>query len=57
VSWSNHLDPDATIVRQKQEAEAQKGDPRTGWLEAGWRSRFEDVIWTLLNTPEFLFTP
>jgi hypothetical protein len=57
VSWSNHLDPDATIVRQKQEADAQKGDPRTGWLEAGWRSRFEDVIWTLLNTPEFLFTP
>ncbi|MEI6712620.1 MAG: DUF1553 domain-containing protein [Verrucomicrobiota bacterium] len=57
VSWSNHLDPDATIVRQKQEAEARKGDPVTPWLETSWRLRLEDVVWTLLNAPEFVFTP
>jgi hypothetical protein len=57
VSWSNHLDPDATIVRQKQEADARKGDPVTPWLETTWRLRLEDVVWTLLNAPEFVFTP
>jgi hypothetical protein len=57
VSWSNHLDPDATVVRQKQEQAARRGDPPTGWLEPGWRMRMEDVLWSLLNAPEFVFTP
>src|SRR4051794_14602332 len=27
VSWSNHLNPEATIVRQAEEAAARRGDP------------------------------
>ena len=27
VSWSNHLDPEATVVRHKQEEAARRGDP------------------------------
>jgi len=57
VSWSNHLDPDATVVRQKQEHDARKGEPATEWLTESWRTRMEDVVWSLLNAPEFIFTP
>jgi hypothetical protein len=57
VSWSNHLDPEATLVRQEQEIAARRGDPPTDKLEAGWRTRLEDVLWALLNAPEWVFAP
>jgi len=57
VSWSNHLDPEATIVRQEQELAARKGDPPTNRLEASWRQRLEDSLWAMLNAPEWVFTP
>jgi hypothetical protein len=57
VSWSNHLDPQATIIRQKQEDAARAGDPPTNRLTAAWRSKVEDVLWAVLNSPEFVFTP
>jgi hypothetical protein len=57
VSWSNHLDPEATIVRQQQELDARRGDPPTEKLDADWRTRLEDVLWALLNAPEWVFAP
>lgn len=57
VSWSNHLDPEATLVRQEQEAAARRGDPPTAKLDAAWRTRLEDVLWAILNAPEWAFTP
>jgi len=57
VSWSNHLDPQATVIRQQQEDAARAGDPPTERLTTDWRSRMEDVLWAVLNSPEFVFTP
>ncbi len=56
VSWSNHLDPSATIVRQQQEDAARRGDPPTDRLVPEWRERLEDVLWSLVNSPELVFT-
>lgn len=57
VSWSNHLDSEATVVRQQQEIDARRGDAPTTRLDAGWRQRLEDVLWALLNAPEWVFAP
>ncbi|AGA24872.1 DUF1553 domain-containing protein [Singulisphaera acidiphila] len=57
VSWSNHLTEEANRIKVEREAEARRGDPPTDRLDAAWRRRLEDVLWTMLNSPEFLFTP
>lgn len=57
VSWSNHLDAEATIVRQAQETAARRGDPPTRRLNAEWRKRLEDILWAMLNAPEWAFSP
>jgi len=55
VSWSNHLNDRATTVRMQQEAAARRGDPPTNQLQDEWRRRAEDVVWALVNSPEFLY--
>jgi hypothetical protein len=57
VSWSNHLDGEATTVRMEQEKAARRGEPPTDRLDASWRGRLEDVLWALLNAPEWAFSP
>jgi hypothetical protein len=57
VSWSNHLTPEANEIKIQLEAAARRGDPPTPRLESAWRQRLEDVLWSLLNDPEFVFTP
>lgn len=57
VSWSNHLDPEATEIKVELEEAVRKGDPPTMKLESGWHERMEDMLWTLINSPEFVFLP
>lgn len=57
VSWSNHLDAEATNVRMEQEKAARRGEPPTAKLVAVWRARMEDVLWAMLNAPEWAFSP
>lgn len=57
VSWSNHLHPEATRIKQEAERSARAGDPPTERLAAAWRERLEDAVWSLVNSPEFVFVP
>jgi hypothetical protein len=57
VSWSNHLDGAATTIAQQKEAAARRGDPPTNALNTDWRLRMEDVLWAVLNSPEWIYTP
>ncbi len=57
VSWSNHLHPEATKIKLEAERAARAGDPPTTRLASGWRERMEDAVWTLVNSPEFVFVP
>ncbi len=57
VSWSNHLDAEATTVRMEQEKAARAGDPPTQRLVKEWRQRLEDILWAMLNAPEWAFSP
>ncbi|MEZ6044104.1 MAG: DUF1553 domain-containing protein [Planctomycetaceae bacterium] len=57
VSWSNHLKPRANEMKIEFEEKIQAGDPPTTLLEADWRERAEDMLWALINSPEFLILP
>ncbi len=57
VSWANHFDPESTRIRMAEERKVRMGDLPTGLLTAEFREHFEDVVWALLNTPEFSTIP
>ncbi|MBP86396.1 MAG: hypothetical protein CMJ64_06735 [Planctomycetaceae bacterium] len=57
VSWSNHLSAEATRIKLELERQIRAGDPPTERLMSGWRERMEDVVWALVNSPEFVFIP
>lgn len=39
------------------EERARQGDEPTPRLQPHWRERMEDVLWALVNSPEFVFVP
>ncbi len=57
ISWSNHVDPDANVLREQHAAQARRGDAPTLRLEADWRGRLEDVVWALINAPSWITAP
>ena len=57
VSWSNHFDPESARRQIALKKEVEAGDPPTPRLTPDWRERYEDVLWVLLNSPEFVFVP
>jgi len=57
VSWSNHLSTEANQVRVARQREFEKGDSPTTRLTRDWRERAEDLVWTLINSPEYVWIP
>ncbi|MEX2215246.1 MAG: DUF1553 domain-containing protein, partial [Phycisphaeraceae bacterium] len=57
VSWANHLSAEATEIKYQVEKLVREGDPPTQRLKADWRDRMEDMVWALVNSPEFVFVP
>ena len=57
VSWSNHLSAEATIIRMEEERKMRMGAEPTKRLTKDFRERFEDTLWAMVNSPEFVLMP
>ena len=57
VSWANHMDSKATLIRMEEERMVRMGDAPTETLKTEYRDRFEDALWALVNSPEFKLLP
>ena len=57
VSWANHMDSEATLIRMEEERKVRMGDDPTETLKPEYRERFEDALWALVNSPEFKLLP
>jgi hypothetical protein len=57
VSWSNHLSAEATLIRMEEERRLRMGDQPTKRLTPEFRERYEDTLWALVNSPEFVVLP
>ena len=57
VSWSNHLNTEANVIKVEMQELVRQGPPPTRYLQPEWRERAEDAIWSLLNSPEMIMVP
>ncbi|MEO2019864.1 MAG: DUF1553 domain-containing protein [Fuerstiella sp.] len=57
VSWSNHLNTEANIIKMEIQELVRQGPPPTRYLRTDWRERAEDAVWSLLNSPEMILVP
>ena len=57
VSWSNHLSAEASLIRMEEERKLRFGDQPTARLQKDFRERYEDMLWALINSPEFAMVP
>jgi hypothetical protein len=57
VSWSNHLSAEATLNRMEEERRLRMGAAPTKRLTPEFRERFEDALWAMVNSPEYVMMP
>ena len=57
VTWSNHLVSEANSIKIEMERRARVGDPADPRLRPEWREVYEDFVWSIINTREFVWLP
>jgi len=57
VDWDKHLKGEASLELLAAEKQARAGDPPTVRLTEDFRTALEDVLWSLVNSPEFVLVP
>lgn len=57
VSWGNHLQPEANTIKIEMEQRAHAGPPADPRLRPAWREVFEDFVWSVVNTREYVWLP
>lgn len=55
--WKKHLEGEQTLLMMKAQKSVDRGEPPTRRLSSEFRKRVEDVVWSLINSPEFIFIP
>jgi hypothetical protein len=49
--------PEATTIQLEMEKRARIGPPVDPRLVPQWREIYEDVVWSLINSSEFVYIP
>ena len=57
VTWSNHLVAEANQIQLEAERRCRQGPPVDPRLLPAWREIYEDVVWSVINSPEFVWLP
>jgi hypothetical protein len=57
VTWSNHLRSEANVIQQEWERRMRAGPPADPRLQPAWREVYEDAVWSIVNTREFVWMP
>ncbi|EAQ81403.1 hypothetical protein DSM3645_23466 [Blastopirellula marina DSM 3645] len=57
VTWWNHVRNEANTIQQEQARRVRLGPPADPRLNPEWRSRYEDVVWSIVNLREFVWMP
>ncbi len=57
VTWYNHIRSEANLIAQEHERRARLGPPADPRLKPDWRETFEDFVWSVMNTREFVWLP
>ena len=57
VSWANHFDSKSNSIRLEEERQLRLGKQPTKRLTESFREVYEDFIWSLINSSEFITIP
>jgi hypothetical protein len=55
--WRKHLEAEQTSLMLASQQHVARGEPPTARLTSDFRERVEDVLWALINSPEFVVVP
>lgn len=55
--WRKHLEPEQTTLMLAAQEKVARGELPTTRLTTEFRERVEDVLWALINSPEFVVIP